>query len=671
MIPETAALVISVLAAGEGVALAEVGSQPQFAIAQGPFQPNWDSLKQYECPRWFRDAKFGIWAHWSAQCVPEQGDWYARGMYLQGSAQYQYHVEHYGHPSQFGFKDICNLWKAENWDPDRLIRLYKRAGAKYFVALANHHCNFDCWNSKYHTWNSVNVGPRKDIVGLWAQAARKQGLRFGVTVHCARSWNWFEVSRDSDKTGPLAGVPYDGVLTKADGKGLWWEGLDPQELYCRPHPPNAPPDEEYVRQWFLRVKDLVDSHHPDLLYFDDAMLPLGEAGMDIAAHYYNASLQWHRGKLEPVLTTKNMPPELRKALVWDIERGRSDRLEEYPWQTDTCIGEWHYHRGIRYKTAAQVIPTLIDIVSKNGNLLLNIPVRGDGTIDEDEVEFVQDMAGWMDVNSECLFGTRPWIAYGEGPAKSPGSSCNEGASRPYTARDIRFTIKGNTLYAIALGWPADGKLVIRSLAKMPGVTGEVTGVRLLGHQGALQWSHDGNGLTVIVPTEKPCEYAYALRITGKRLREFRPDVAPRDDTGYVMPDSAGNLTLDADWADLHGSQVQIEQRIEKPNIGFWDKPEDWVSWTVRVSAPATYTVTAQCAAAAGPTEFVVEVDGQTIRGQAPQTKSWDDYATVEVGKLEVKAAGTHTVKIRPREANTWKPLNLMSVRMERLKAGNQ
>jgi alpha-L-fucosidase len=226
---------IAISAAAETPGGSGAAAPAEFPIAEGRFQPNWESLKQYECPRWFRDAKFGIWAHWSPQCVPEEGDWYARGMYMQGSAQYDYHVQHYGHPSQFGYKDICNLWKAEHWDPDALIQLYKRAGAQYFVALANHHCNFDCWNSRCHAWNSVNIGPKKDIVGIWAKTAREQGLRFGVTVHSARAWEWFEVAHGSDKDGPLAGVPYDGNLTKADGAGQWWEGYDPQELYCRAH----------------------------------------------------------------------------------------------------------------------------------------------------------------------------------------------------------------------------------------------------------------------------------------------------------------------------------------------------------------------------------------------------------------------------------------------------
>src|SRR5882724_4325997 len=208
-------------------------SSANAGVAPGPFEPNWTSLAQnYKCPEWFRDAKFGIWAHWSAQCVPEQGDWYARQMYMQGGSQYNYHVKTYGHPSKFGFMEIDNLWKAEKWDPEALMSLYQRAGAKYFVSLANHHDNFDNYNSKHHAWNSVNVGPRRDIIGTWAKVARRHGLRFGVSNHSAHGWHWFQTAYGYDATGPLTGVRYDAyTLTKADGKGKWWDGLDPQELY--------------------------------------------------------------------------------------------------------------------------------------------------------------------------------------------------------------------------------------------------------------------------------------------------------------------------------------------------------------------------------------------------------------------------------------------------------
>ncbi|MBV8781615.1 MAG: alpha-L-fucosidase, partial [Phycisphaerae bacterium] len=393
-------------------------------IAPGKFEPTWQSLQQYQTPEWFRNAKFGIWAHWGPQCEPEDGDWYARAMYIEGSPQYKDHLKRYGPPSTFGFKDVIHEWKAENWNPDELLALYKRAGAQYFFALANHHDNLDLWNSKYHAWNAVNMGPRKDLIAGWAKAARAQGLKFGVSVHAAHAWTWYEVAQGADKSGPLAGVPYDGKLTKADGKGQWWEGYDPQELYAQNHTPSpnfqdphqmngrwnwgngaSQPDQGYCDAFYNRTIDLINEAHPDLIYFDDTALPLwpvSDAGLKIAAHFYNSNMQQHDGKLEAVLFGKILDEEERRAMVWDIERGQSDKIEPLPWQTDTCIGDWHYNRSVydrnRYKSAATVIRTLADVVSKNGNLLLSIPVRADGTIDEKERAIVEKVAAWMDVN---------------------------------------------------------------------------------------------------------------------------------------------------------------------------------------------------------------------------------------------------------------------------------
>ena len=486
-----------------------------YPIAEGPFKPDWISFKQYECPEWFRDAKFGIWAHWGPQCQPEQGDWYAYRMYRPEDPAYKYHVEHYGHPSRFGFKDVCNEWKADQWDPEKMIQLYKRAGAKYFVAMANHHDNFDNWKSKYQPWNSVNVGPKKDIIGIWAKTARAQGLRFGVTVHTARAWSFYESAHGTDKTGPLAGVPYDGALTKADGKGQWWEGLDPADLYC-PHGAARTPAalHAYKDKFFNRVKDLVDSYHPDLLYFDDTVPPLGVAGMNVVAHFLNANREWHHGKMEAVFNTKiydfEPPKDVYKCLVDDFEGGRANSIQTYPWQTDTCIGNWHYRRGIQYRTAESVIKELVDIVSKNGNLLLNIPVRGNGTIDEDEMKFLERLTKWMDVNSESIYETRPWRVYGEGETDGAGKFVNNGRDRPFAGSDIRFVRKGDVLYATFLAWPGQ-RAMVRSLARSA-TNGKVTEVTLLGHPGNLKWEQTKDGLEVAMPAQKPCEHAFVLKI---------------------------------------------------------------------------------------------------------------------------------------------------------------
>jgi alpha-L-fucosidase len=519
---------------------------PKREIASGPFKPIWESfIQNYQCPEWFRDAKFGIWAHWSAQCVPEAGDWYARHMYVQGWRQYDYHIKNYGHPSAFGFMEFDNLWKADRWVPEKLMALYKRAGAKYFMALANHHDNFDAYNSKFHAWNSVNVGPRKDIVGIWEKAARENGLYFGVSNHSAHAWHWLQTAYGYDAEGPMAGVRYDAYkLKKEDGKGKWWEGLDPQELYAGPsmvvpdgmktakemadwHEANdrvwteEPPanNPAFTEKWFLRTKDLIDQYKPDMVYFDDFGVPQGQAGFDVIAHYYNASEQWHDGKQAAVVTLKQLKSGQSKGVVEDFERGFCEDILPEPWQTCTCIGDWHYDRSIheenRYKPVGQVVDMLIDIVSKNGNLLLSIPVRGDGTIDDLEEKFLEGMAKWMEVNGEAIFGTRPWKIYGEGPTQVKVGMFNENKTK-FTAEDIRYTRKNDNLYALLLGYPESHKAVIKTMALgSPLLDGKkINQVSLLGYSGELRWKQTKDGLVVLLPDDPPTEHAVSLKIEG-------------------------------------------------------------------------------------------------------------------------------------------------------------
>lgn len=526
-----------------------VATSAERNLAAGPFEPSWHSLKaQYKTPDWFRDAKFGIWAHWTAQCVPEQGDWYARRMYIQGDKCYDYHVKTYGHPSKVGFKDIDVMWKAENWNPEGLMDLYQAAGAKYFMTLANHHDNFDNFNSKYHEWNSTKIGPMKDIVGTWAAICKKRGLRLGVSNHSAHAWHWLAPAFAYDAEGPMAGVRYDGFTRRSQGKGTGWSGFDPQELYVGPslvapegiasikqmaewHEKNDriwdenPPcdDPSFTNTWFLRCKDLVDSYKPDLLYFDNTELPLGQTGLDITAHFYNSNIKRHGGKLEAVVFGKEFVPQHRGAATLDLERGRSNDIVPIPYQTDTCIGQWHYDlhtfQSHSYKSARTVIHMLIDIISKNGNLCLNIPLKGDGTIDSDERRILDDLGAWIPVHGEAIFGTRPFKIFGEGPPDDVVTgNFNEGKGRPYTSEDIRFTTKDGLLYAFALGWPADGKLRIKTLAKGSRLLpGEVVNIRMLGSDANLRFERTTDALVIDVPSSKPNDIAYAFRVTPSTL----------------------------------------------------------------------------------------------------------------------------------------------------------
>ena len=510
-------------------------------IANGPFKPTWESLQNYKTPEWFRDAKLGMWAHWGPQCQPEAGDWYARNMYQEGSWQYKIHLQKYGHPSKFGFKDVINEWKAEKWNPEELVSLYKSAGAQYFMALANHHDNFDLYDSKYqNSWNSTKIGPKKDLIGGWAKAARNNGLPFGVSVHASHAWRWYEVAQRSDKAGPYAGIPYDGKLTKADGKGKWWDGLDPQELYAQNHPLSKgslddnfngdqwdwgngayPPTNAYIEKFYNRTIELINKYNPDVVYFDDDRLPLwpvSDAGLRIAAHLYNKSIKDH-GELHAVLNGKMLNENQRRAMVWDIERGQANQIQPLPWQTDTCIGGWHYDRALYerdgYKTAKTVIQTLVDIVSKNGNLMLNIPVRGDGTIDEKERKIVEDIGKWMKTNGESIYATRPWKIFGEGPAQEAAAQLsaqgfNEGKGKPFTHEDIRFATKGDVLYATAMGWSEDGKLVIKSLAKTSEhFPKEIQKIEWLPTKQSLTFERNEKGLIVTLPENPSDELRYA------------------------------------------------------------------------------------------------------------------------------------------------------------------
>jgi alpha-L-fucosidase len=475
-------------------------------LRPGPFTSEVASLKQYRAPDWFRDAKFGIWAHWGPQAVPRAGDWYARNMYLEDTGQYQHHLQHYGHPSKSGYKDIIPLWKAERFDPDALMALYVKAGAKYFVSMGVHHDNFDLWNSRYHSWNAVKMGPHRDIVGDWQRAAQKAGLPFGVSEHLGASYGWLIPSHGHDKAGPMAGVPYDGA--------------DPayEELY---HPAHVEglhqsldnwytTDPAWPREWFRRISDLIDNYHPDLVYSDGG-IPFGAVGRTLLANYYNANMAAHGGKLTAVYNHKNGAGEfIAEAGAQDVERGVLSGINPLPWQTDTSIGDWFYSDGYHYKSTTEVIHMLADIVSKNGNLLLNVVQYADGTLPPESRKFLDEMAVWMGANGEAIHGTRPWKVYGEGPTQVRAGAMNE--EDPYTPQDIRFTAKGDTVYAITLGVPVK-QVRIASLGKRAGYAGRpIRAVHLLGSKAALKWTQGDDALEVTLPEGISIQHSAALKI---------------------------------------------------------------------------------------------------------------------------------------------------------------
>jgi alpha-L-fucosidase len=501
-----------VLVAASATALQAQTAKFNLPIAKGAFIGSMDSLTNYAYPKWFRDAKFGIWAHWGPQSVPMMGDWYARKMYQQGSPDYEDHLARWGHPSTNGWKDIVPLWKAENWEPEKLMELYKKAGAKYFVSMGVHHDNFFLWDSKLHKWNAAQIGPHRDVVGEWQKAAKKNGLPFGVSEHLGASFDWFQDAHKSDKTGLLAGVPYDGA------NPAYWDLYHSPTTETGWYTKNA----EFQQLWFDEIKELVDKYKPDLLYSDGAV-PFGnEIGLSQIANFYNVNAAAHHGQTEAVYNCKQTSDG---RWVQDIERGVNAGISAYPWQTDTSIGDWFYNKNWKYQPLSWVVHMLVDNVSKNGNLLLNVVLRPDGTLDPEVETMLHQLADWTAVNGEAIYGSRPWLVYGEGAVQAKGGAFKENTA--YSAKDIRFTTKGKKLYAIALGWPDDGKMTIKSLAKTTDVAqNKITKVELLGHSGKLKFDQTADGLVVELPGEKLSDLTCALRITGSNLKPAASPAMP-------------------------------------------------------------------------------------------------------------------------------------------------
>ena len=492
-------------------------SEFQFDIAKGPFAPNLDSLRTFCCPEWYRDAKFGIWSHWGPQSVPMYGDWYARHMYKEGSEQYRYHWRTYGHPSKFGYKDLCQLWKAENFDPDALMAKYYKAGARYFVAQAMHHDHFFNYDSDINRMNSVKVGPHKDIAGLWKAAAQKYGLPFGLTEHLGASFSWWRVNKGCDSYGPYAGVPYDG--NDPAYRDFYFDNYE----HGTKDPQQAAPwytDNPAYRDYWLRVMDeVIEKYQPDILYSDGA-LPFGphwhgqqaqgineadyEKGLKAVAHLYNRSIADH-GENRAVYLQKDRRPEIFGVGVLDIEKSQLPGIMPEPWHTDTCIGNWFYDVHYPYKQPDQIVEMLIDIISKNGCMLLNVLQRPDGTIDEDAEYILAELAKWFEVCSEAVYGTRPWRVFGEGDTRVTIDGFRE-EKTAWARSDFRFVQKDGAVYAFMMGIKPGETAVLRSFAN-----DDVHSVELLG-VGQVPFHKEFGVLSVQLPEKLPTNYTNVLKI---------------------------------------------------------------------------------------------------------------------------------------------------------------
>jgi len=462
-------------------------------IAKGPYSASWESLEKFKVPKWYEDAKFGIFIHWGVYCVPAfDSEWYPRNMYLKDNPVFKHHLETYGPQSRFGYKDFIPMFKAEKFNADQWAELFKKSGAKYVMPVAEHHDGFPMYASDLTEWCAAKMGPKRDVVGELAAAVRKQGMHFGASSHRAEHW-WFYnpgTTFDSDVNDPR----YSGLYSPAQSD-------------------QVQPNNAFLDNWLARAAEIVDKYHPEIVWFDwwieqPAFKPYLQK---FAAFYYNRAAEWER---QVAINYKNKAyPE--HAAVLDIERGELETLRPIFWQTDTSVGEksWGYIKDETFRTPESLIDELVDIVSKNGCLLLNIGPKSDGTIPDEVHTILLDMGKWLSINGEAIYATRPWKVYGEGPTKVVGGSFKDTATSGYTAQDIRFTAKGDTLYAIALAWPEDGKLTIKSLAADSELTKrDIKTVQRLGSKAKVKWTRNAEGLIIELPDEKPGNYAFALKI---------------------------------------------------------------------------------------------------------------------------------------------------------------
>jgi alpha-L-fucosidase len=474
------------------------------ANAQGPFRADWESLQKFEAPDWYRDAKFGIFIHWGVYSVPAFGsEWYPRLMYQTGSPEFKHHIATYGPQDKFGYKDFVSKFKAERYDPAAWAELFKKAGAKYVVPVAEHHDGFAMYDSGVSDWTAAKMGPHRDLIGDLAKAVRAAGLHFGVSSHRVEHNFFLGVGRtfSSDINDPEYAAFYGPAHNWLNNKG--GTPLDGDFTYV---------SQAWANDWLARSTELVEKYHPDIVYFD---WWIGQASIRpnltrFAAFYYNSSLKY--GDHVGVINYKDYAMNEHSGVL-DLERGQLGDIPPLYWQTDTSISNksWGYIQDDTFKSPQFVIHQLIDIVSKNGNLLLNIGPRSDGTIPDEVQRVLLDVGEWLNTNGEAIYSTRPWRTYGEGPTKVAAGSFHDTDTANYTPEDFRFTTKGNVLYAIGLAWPGTGEAVIHSLGLTLGGK-RVQSVSLVGSETKVQFSQGPDGLRVVLPNLAPPKYAYALRV---------------------------------------------------------------------------------------------------------------------------------------------------------------
>jgi alpha-L-fucosidase len=470
---------------------------------QGPMQPDWQSLTAYTTPEWYRDAKFGIFIHFGVYSVAAyKGEWYPRHMYERSGEYanyYQHQIATYGPMPQVGYKDLIPKFKAEHFDPNAWAALFREAGARYVVPVAEHHDGFAMYDSRLSDWTAVKMGPHRDVIGELAKAVRAQGMKLGLSSHRAEHDWFYEYGRtfNSDVNDPryaaLYGPAHPSISTKGeDGQDVDWTFVS----------------DAYLNDWLARSSEIVQDYHPDLMYFDwwVGQPRFRNALAEFAAFYYNQAAAHGQG----VVLNYKLDDMRPGTGTMNIERGQAADIRPEPWQTETSISpdSWGYAEGDTYKSPDEIVQVLADVVSKNGNFLLNIGPKGDGTIPDEAQHILKAIGQWMRGNGEAIYGTRPWHRFGEGPTQVMAGTMQDTKTKPYTAEDFRFTTKGGHLYAIEMAWPASGHALIHSIA--PSM--KVTSVTQLATDKAVAFEQQPDGLHLALPAQPAGVHVYAYRI---------------------------------------------------------------------------------------------------------------------------------------------------------------
>ena len=623
------------------------------AVQAQQYEPTWESLKNYEAPEWYEDAKLGFWVHWGVYSVPaymgeHAAEWYGRHMYNpKGPGHFQHHMRTYGDQSEFGYKDFVPMFKAENFDADEWADLCVQGGAQFFTMMGAHHDSFCLWDSTLSKWNSVNMGPKRDLTGEIAEAIRKRGLKFGVSNHTAWNYEFFAFNHLNgfDAKDPANRDLYGTPVIDSEG--------------------GRQPSERDVSRWLERTKELCDLYQPDLYYFDwgHGNKLFDPGNREFAAHYYNKAMTWGLGTYGRPGVVLNYKHNIFApgSAVNDVERGGKRSVQKIVWQTDDCVyagHTWGYSEGVPIKATDQIVDTLMDIISKRGVLMLSFAPKADGTWPEDQQQMIRDLGAWLRINGEAVYATRPWEVHGEGPTAF--EAVPYGKRFNYTAEDIRYTRNkaNDTLYATMLSW--DDTVRLKLLKKGTLDTDDIELIQLLGSDETCTWKQTEDGLIITMSAEPDYHYAYPIKIKLKgQLPTALTDMPLKQ--GETISVSGQSVDLPVEKAWLFGSAIKLERKGNRSrNVGHWSDEGDYVQWVLNVKEPGTYRVVAT-AAAPSDTHLSVSCNGSILEGKLVSTGAWDNPKEQSLGEISIEQAGTHKLTASPAKRSDWQPTNVWSL----------